>query len=65
MEKLSKLKEKRDNERVKYLLNVIKEKANTSENLMPFFFNAIESYATIGEITKSLKSVWSEYKSEL
>lgn len=61
-EKINKLKAERDNEKVKAQLEVIKQKAMTSENLLPYFLEAIESYATIGEISNALRSVWGEYK---
>ncbi|MBS1491862.1 MAG: methylmalonyl-CoA mutase [Bacteroidetes bacterium] len=60
--KIKKLKSERDNEKVKAQLEVIKQKAMTSENLLPYFLEAIESYATIGEISNALRSVWGEYK---
>ncbi|MBK8551526.1 MAG: methylmalonyl-CoA mutase [Ignavibacteria bacterium] len=61
--KLKKLKERRNNEKVSQLLDVIREKANTKENLLPYLMEAIESYATIGEISNVLRDVWGEYKS--
>ncbi|MEO6694860.1 MAG: methylmalonyl-CoA mutase family protein [Ignavibacteria bacterium] len=60
--RLKALRNKRDNERVQTLLNVIALKANTNENLFPFLLNAIESYATVGEISDTLRNVWGEYK---
>jgi len=61
-EKLNKLKSERDNEKVNALLETIKQKAVTKENLLPYFLEAIESYATIGEISNALRSVWGEYQ---
>jgi len=61
-EKINKLKSERDNDKVNSLLETIKQKAMTSENLLPYFLEAIESYATIGEISNALRSVWGEYK---
>lgn len=61
-EKINKLKAERDNAKVESLLKIIKEKAQTNENLLPYFLEAIESYATIGEISNTLRSVWGEYK---
>lgn len=61
-EKLRKLREKRDNTKVKESLGKIRETAQTEENLLPYLLNAIESYATIGEISNTLRSVWGEYK---
>lgn len=63
IEKLKKLKEKRDNNRVEKALSDIKEKAMTEENLLPFILEAVESYATVGEISNSLRDVWGEYSS--
>lgn len=59
--RLKALREKRDNEIVTSLLEVIRNKANTNENLLPYFLDAIESYATIGEISNVLRDVWGEY----
>jgi methylmalonyl-CoA mutase N-terminal domain/subunit len=63
IEKLKKLKKKRDNDKVQSLLVTIKEKALTKENLLPYFLEAVESYATVGEISNALREVWGEYKS--
>jgi methylmalonyl-CoA mutase N-terminal domain/subunit len=32
------------------------------ENLMPPILTAVESYATLGEISDALRSVWGEFK---
>jgi len=61
-EKLNKLKSERDNTKVNALLETIKQKAATKENLLPYFLEAIESYATIGEISNALRTVWGEYQ---
>ncbi len=61
-EKIKELKNNRDNLKVNSLLDIIKQKAITDENLLPYFLEAIENYATIGEISNSLRSVWGEYK---
>lgn len=63
LNKLKKLKLKRDNKKVNTCLEIIKVKALTNENLLPYFLEAIESYATVGEISNSLREVWGEYKS--
>ncbi len=61
-EKLRQLRDRRDNEKVEAALMKIKEIAQTDENLLPHLLSAIESYATIGEISNTLRSVWGEYK---
>ncbi len=60
-EKLKKLKQRRDNNKVTSLLEDIKIKAKTEENLLPSLLEAIEAYATIGEISGVLRDVWGEY----
>ncbi|HCA43227.1 MAG TPA: methylmalonyl-CoA mutase [Bacteroidetes bacterium] len=62
IEKLKSLKEKRDNLKVNLLLDEIKNAAQTEKNLLPYFLEAIENYATIGEISNTLRTVWGEYK---
>jgi methylmalonyl-CoA mutase, N-terminal domain len=61
-EKLKSLRERRDNEKVEAALREIKDIAQTEENLLPYLLTAIESYATIGEISNTLRGVWGEYK---
>jgi len=60
-ERLKKLKEPRDNEKVKKLLNKIKEVAATDENLFPYVLEAVKAYATVGEISNALREVFGEY----
>lgn len=62
IERLKKLRETRDNEKVLNCLNMIKEKAMTNENLLPYLLEAVESYATVGEMSNALREVWGEYK---
>lgn len=61
-DKLKALREKRDNEKVKKCLAVIKEKANNGENLMPAVVEAVENYCTLGEIADELRMLFGEYK---
>ncbi|CAN5501060.1 methylmalonyl-CoA mutase family protein [soil metagenome] len=61
-QKIKKLKTKRDNTKVKDALEAIEAKALTNENLLPYFLTAIESYATIGEISNRLRNAWGEYE---
>lgn len=60
-EKLNKLKAERDNEAVRGSLEIIRQKALTDENLLPCLLDAIEKYATIGEICNTLRKEWGEY----
>ena len=61
-DKLKKLREKRDNEKVKACLAAINTIANGTENLMPAIVEAVESYCTLGEIAGELRKVFGEYK---
>lgn len=60
-ERLKKLKERRDNEKVAKLLSKIKEIAGTDENLFPYVLEAVKAYATVGEISNALREVFGEY----
>ena len=62
IEKLKTLRKKRDNAKVNSILETIKLKAMTDENLLSFILEAVENYATVGEISNSLREVWGEYK---
>jgi len=58
---LKKLKESRDNEKVKKALNNIKNAALKNENLIPYIIEAVKIYATVGEISNALREVYGEY----
>lgn len=59
---LRKLKHSRSRLRVTKTLETLKRKAATRENLMPVLIDAVESYATLGEIVNTLKEVLGEYQ---
>jgi methylmalonyl-CoA mutase N-terminal domain/subunit len=61
MEKIIKLKNKRNNNAVKDNLQLLKTAASGTENIMPFIVSSVESYATLGEIADTLRSVFGEY----
>ncbi len=58
--KLKEYKSKRSKDFLKYL-RILKEKAKTSENLMPYIFDAAKNGATLGEISDTLREVWGTY----
>jgi methylmalonyl-CoA mutase N-terminal domain/subunit len=60
--RLAALKERRDQSAVKETLNVLRAASETKENLMPYLIDAVESYATIGEICGVLREQFGEYK---
>lgn len=61
-ERLAALKRKRDSETVRMNLEALRNVAGTSDNLMPYIIDAVESYATIGEICDVLRDVFGEYR---
>ncbi|OGO23555.1 MAG: hypothetical protein A2Z28_06845, partial [Chloroflexi bacterium RBG_16_51_9] len=62
--KLRKVKKERDNAQVKKLLAQLEEAARDEKtNLMPLTVEAVRAYATIGEVSGSLKNVFGEYSS--
>lgn len=60
-EKLAKLRAERNNENVSNCLRKIKNAAKEDKNLMPFVIEAVENYATLGEIADSLREIYGEY----
>ncbi|MGM0396539.1 MAG: acyl-CoA mutase large subunit family protein [Bacillota bacterium] len=60
--KIEKLKSVRDNEKVQVTLDVLKSKAETEENLMPYIIDSVNEYATLGEICGVLREVFGEYE---
>jgi methylmalonyl-CoA mutase N-terminal domain/subunit len=62
VKKLSKMKESRDNVKVKQTIEDIRKAAQGSDNLMPKILDAVHAYATEGEICGVLREVFGEYK---
>ncbi|MBM4236041.1 MAG: methylmalonyl-CoA mutase [Firmicutes bacterium] len=62
VEKLSKLRKKRDNNAVSSALSELKVTAATNENLIPKILAAVKCYTTEGEIVAALKEVFGVYK---
>src|SRR5690554_6329668 len=60
--KIEKLKSTRDNDKVQGALELLKAKAETDENLMPFIIEAVKEYATLGEVCGVLREVFGEYE---
>jgi methylmalonyl-CoA mutase N-terminal domain/subunit len=62
VEKLQKLKSRRDGERVEKGLASLKKAAETDTGLMPMILDAVRAYATLGEICDVLRDVFGEYQ---
>jgi len=60
--RLRALRERRDNKMVSSALSRLEVAAHGDENLMPFILDAVEQYATLGEICNVLRGVFGEYQ---
>jgi len=61
VEKIAVLKQTRDNNNVDNYLQQLGNAARGSQNLMPYIMNAVEAYATLGEIADTLRTIFGEY----
>ena len=61
VEILHEVKKSRDNDKVKKSLTELQNAAETNVNILPYILQCVESYASIGEISNSLRNVWGEY----
>ena len=60
--RLQTLRAKRDAAKAEAALAELARRAGTTENLLPAILNAVESYATVGEISDALRRVFGEYQ---
>jgi len=60
-EKLMQLREARNNTEVTMALNALEAAAKGSDNVMPFIIDAVEKYATLGEVANVFRKVFGEY----
>ena len=58
--KLALLRQKRDNEHVQQVLAALESGARSTKNLMPLIIDAVEAYATLGEISDAMRHVFGE-----
>jgi len=57
------LRDKRDNAKTTATLTELQRRAaTTTENLLPAILNAVEAYATVGEISDTLRHMFGEYQ---
>jgi len=61
-EKLARVKKERDNAKVKETLAVLKKAAQGTDNVVPPIVEAVKVYATLGEISGTLREVFGEYR---
>lgn len=62
VERLRALRERRDAKLWESTLKSVEDAARSGENLMPRVLSAVEAYATVGEISDTLRRVFGEYK---
>ncbi len=58
--KLARLRQKRDNAKVQQVLAALENGAESAQNLMPLIIDAVEAYATLGEISDAMRRVFGE-----
>jgi methylmalonyl-CoA mutase N-terminal domain/subunit len=61
-EKLARLRERRDNSRVRKSLDALRRGAEGDGNTMPYILDAVKAYATLGEICDALRGVFGAYQ---
>jgi len=64
IERVAKLKTRRDNGRVNKMLEKLRETARGTANLMYPILDAVKAYATEGEIIAALKDIFGTYKED-
>jgi len=61
-ERLRSLRAERSAQRVESSLTALRTAACGSDNLMPFIYDAVKAYATVGEICGALRDVFGSYQ---
>jgi len=62
VERLRALRQKRDRRAWEAAIKAVEQAAGSGENLMPHIIDAVEKYATVGEIADAMRRVFGEYK---
>jgi methylmalonyl-CoA mutase N-terminal domain/subunit len=60
--RLRKLRAERSSREVERRLNALRKAAEGNENLMPFIYDAVKAYATLGEICEAMRTVFGAYE---
>lgn len=61
-ERLTETREQRDNQRVEQMLQRLEQVAGSNENSIPALVDCVDSYATVGEMTETLRKVFGTQK---
>ncbi len=62
IERVRALRERRNSTAVTEALSKLEHASGTNENLLPRILECVEAYATVGEISNTLRRVWGEYR---
>jgi len=62
IQRLQALRAKRDTQRTRAAVAELERRAGTKENLLPSILGAVEAYATVGEISDTLRRAFGEYQ---
>jgi methylmalonyl-CoA mutase N-terminal domain/subunit len=62
VQRIRALRDRRDSKLAMTALDKLEQAATTDENLLPRILECVEAYATIGEISNTLRRVWGEYR---
>jgi len=62
VERLRALRQKRDRKSWEAAIKAVEQAAGSGQNLMPHIIDAVEKYATVGEIADAMRRVFGEYK---
>ena len=60
--RLAAVRRKRDEKNVRETLHVLREKCDSTENLMPYIKDAVTAYATVGEIAGLFREAFGEFQ---
>lgn len=63
-ERLKKLRARRDNAKVANTLAALADAMKSGKNTFPFILDAVEAYATMGEICHEMRGVWGMYRED-
>ena len=61
-QRLSKLRAERSNDEVSRRLTTLRKATQSKDNLMPHIFDAVKSYATLGEICDAMRDTFGTYE---
>ena len=61
-ERLRKLRAERSSDEVERCLAALRKAAEGTENLMPYIYEAVKAYATLGEICDAMRAVFGTYE---